>query len=164
MVKNSLRLAFWVIAPPAIALLAAFLVCTRRVSSYEVSRVHSPDGTTDAVLVAIPRDAAGARSYKVCFQRPNGLRLNPTNCNEIAYLAGVSASGVSKTVSLVWTAPSQLEIRYASATSIHVYKPVFVWGAPHLGAKSGPYGVGLPIFTRAVPTVTRPSESSAVTN
>src|SRR5580700_3048453 len=131
--------------------LAAFIVYVPSITSQEVGRVSSPDGTVDAVLLEVPRDAAGMRSYKVCLRRPNGLPTAAAACKEIVYLAGVSTSDVSQPVKLVWTAPRQLEVRYATATSVHIYKPVFTWRTCWLGP-CGSYASNLPILISAVQT------------
>jgi hypothetical protein len=117
-----------VIAILVIGLLAALLLHAPEIASYEIARQRSPDGIADAVIIEIPRDAAGAHSYKVCLEGAGQVQV-AARCREVAYLAGVHAEGVSYPVSLIWTASRQLEIRYANATSVHIYKPVVDWGS-----------------------------------
>jgi hypothetical protein len=84
----------------------------------------------DAVLMEIPQDAAGAHSYKVCLQAWNTSHSQPGYCykDEVAYLAGVRG-GSSRPVALVWTTPSDLEIRYTNAASVHLYRPIVATGS-----------------------------------
>jgi hypothetical protein len=128
-------------------LLVALISYVPKFSGHEVRRAPSPDGSVDAVLIEVPRDAAGAHSYKVCFYRPNDHTTTTASCNEIAYLAGV---GATQPVELIWTAPRQLEIRYVNATSIQIYKAKFIWRRCWLGPCIGRYGSNLPIAIRAV--------------
>jgi hypothetical protein len=122
-------------------------------------RVTSPDGSTEATLIAM--EARGAQGYKVCFRRPSARPLNMKRCTEVAYVRSLTPNGASEPVSLVWASPSQLEIRYTPAVSVHIYSPVFAWGAiRELGASAG-YGNRLPeILVRAVPI----GESAGITN
>jgi hypothetical protein len=143
------RRLVWLIALAAVALLGALFVNGRKIQSYEINRQRSPDGTADAVLMEVPHDAAGARSYRVCMQPPSATKLTVVNCREIAYLGGVSDDGVSKPVILVWTTSSQLEIRYLNANSVHIYQPVFAWGS---GRGKYRAGVNPVIFIKAVQT------------
>lgn len=128
-----------------IGLLAALLQYNPKIPSHEIARQQSPDGLAEAVLIEVPRDAAGAHSYKACVQLTNGLPLALSDCREIVYLAGVSSDRVSQPVTLVWKSSSELEIRYVSATSVHVHKPAAVLGSQR-------YPRNAPIFVRAVPT------------
>ena len=120
-----------------------------KIPAQEVASVRAPDGSTDAVLIRM--DTSRGHNYKVCFKRPNGASLNSSSCREIAYLSGVGSVGVSQPVTLVWTGASQLEIRYVSAASVHIYTPAFVWGSTRPSSAMGRYGYALPIFTKAVP-------------
>jgi hypothetical protein len=125
-----------------------------RSRGHEVARERSPDGAFDAFLLEIDKDSEEGHSYRVCLRPPkNFARVTLANCDEIAYVGGVSGIGGGPPVTLVWIAPSQLEIRYANATAIHIYKPVFVWGR-------GLYR-RLPVFTTAVQTETQPSDASS---
>jgi hypothetical protein len=151
-IKNVSSPALLLAAVLVISAIAAFLFYVPGPTGYEVMRQRSPDGTADAVLLEIRNPPAGTHSYRVCLHRPNGIAVTASNCREVAYIGGVSSNGVSQPVRLVWTAPSQLEIHYTSATSIHIYKPVFVWGSTGLGAAASRYGISLPIFIRAVQT------------
>jgi hypothetical protein len=156
MAKNSPRRAPWLISIGIAGLFVLFVVYVPKFSGNEVKRSPSPDGAVDAVLIEVPRDAAGAHSYKVCFYRPNDRVTTAAACNQIAYLAGVSGP---QPVELVWTAPRQLEIRYVKATSVHVYKPAFIgrhcWMGPCLGGYSN-----FPIITRMVQVGDKPSTVS----
>jgi len=133
----------WLIGLLVIGLVAAFFVYRPKIPSHEAVTQRSPDDSAEAVLIEVPRDALGARSYKVCLRRANRLPLALANCPEVAYLAGVSTNRVPQPVTLTWTSPSELEIRYLSATSIHIYKTAVV-----LGSKR--YATGSPIFIRLV--------------
>jgi hypothetical protein len=136
--------AFLLIVLLVSALAGALFVHVRKIPSHEIARQRSPDGRADAVLIGVPQDAAGAHSYKVCLQRAGALQL-PASCGEVAYLSGVSSDTVSQAVGLVWTAPSQLEIRYRSATSVHIYQHVVAWGSTR-------YSTAPPIVIRVVHT------------
>jgi hypothetical protein len=127
----------WLIAFLAIGLLGALFVYVPRIQSHEIARQRSPDGAGDAVLIEVPRDAAGFHSYRVCMRQVTGLSPALANCREVAYLGGVSGEGGSPPVTLIWTTSSQLEIRYVNATSIHVYQPVFTWGSARYPARMG---------------------------
>lgn len=135
----------WVVPLLITGLLGALLVYVPRIESHEITRQRSPDGRTDAVLMEVPRDAADAHSYRVCLQGAGGIQPTAATCREVAYLAGVSSDGGSQPIALVWKASSQLEIRYANASSVHIYKPVFMWGD-----RSLPDTSRLPILVRAV--------------
>lgn len=152
MVKNLRSRGFWLLAFLVVGVIGAIASFVPKVSTREVGSVRSPDGSTEAVLIAI--DASGVHNYRVCFKRPNATSLNSSSCRDIAYLGGVSSVGSSQPVTLIWTSPSQLEVRYASASSVHVYTPVFVWGSTRPGSAMGRSGYGLLIFTRLVPTKT----------
>ena len=151
-IKNVSSRAPLLAAVLVISAIAVFPVYVPGTSGYEVMRQRSPDGTADAVLLEIRNQVAGAHSYRVCLHRPNGIAVTASNCREVAYVGGVSSNGVAQPVRLVWTAPSQLEIHYTGATSIHIYKPVFVWGSSRLGAVPSRYGSSFPIFITAVQT------------
>lgn len=125
-----------------VGLLGAFLLYARKPPSHEIDRQHSPNGRADAVLIDVPKDAAGGHSYEVCLQRAGHPQPAGPNCGEVAYLGGVGGDGVSQAVTLIWKSSSELEIRYASATSVHIYQSVVVWGS---GRRTG-----APIFIRAV--------------
>lgn len=133
----------FLIALLGIGLLAVLLLFNPKIPSRESARQRSPDGRAVAVLIDVPRDAGGAHSYKVCLQLVNGLPLALSDCREVVYLVGVASHGVSQPVSLVWTTASQLEIRYVSATSVHVYRSAVV-----LGSRRFP--INTPIHIRAV--------------
>jgi hypothetical protein len=150
MAKSLPSRRFWIITLAVISAVVAIAVFIPNVTARVASRVLSPDGSTEAVLVAM--DAGEVRGYKVCFRRPTGAPLNVKRCTEVAYLGGVSEDGVSQAIKLAWTSPSQFEIRYATAASVHVYTPVFVWGAIGYPGASGGYRNRLPaIFVRTVP-------------
>jgi hypothetical protein len=119
----------WLIALLATGLLGALFLYLPRTQSHEVARQRSPDGVADAVLMEVSRDGAEGRAYKVCIQRAEPRARALLSCPEVAYLGGVTADGASQPVTLVWPSSSQLEIRYTSATSAHVYLPVFTWGS-----------------------------------
>jgi hypothetical protein len=139
------KLLLTCIAGGLMALAGLIIIWRLWAGSHEVAMVRSPDGKFDAILLELDPNSEEGHRYRVCMQTPiNSVRVELGNCNEIAYLSGVSSIGGGPPVSLVWTSPSQLEIRYANANSIHIYKPVFVWG-------SGRYR-RLPIFTTAVQT------------
>jgi hypothetical protein len=141
----------WLIALLLIDLLVALFAYIPRIRSYEVARQRSPDGGANAVLIEVPQDAGGAHSYKVCMQVGANSQTTAGYCSrEVAYLAGVSTDGNSRPVTLVWTAPSQLEIRYTNATSVHIYQPVVVWGSRY--TPSSRVGANAAIFVRAVQT------------
>lgn len=152
MVKNLKPRAFTLIGILALALVIGVLAVTPQVPSSEASRTSSPDGTIVAGLMQTPADANGARGFKGCFQRPGSSSPTTATCNEVAYLAGVVAGGSAVPVSLVWPTPSEFEIRYANATSVHIYKPVFTWGSVRLNRGGSRYGSRLPIFVKAVQT------------
>jgi len=112
-----------------VLLLALFVYLPRPPASREVAREHSPNGRMDAVLMEVSREAAGTRSYKVCLQAWNNRQSQQGYCaRELAYLGGVKVA-TSQPVSLVWTAPSDLEIRYTSAAHVHLYQPVIASGS-----------------------------------
>lgn len=128
----------WLGACLMIGLIAALLVYVPRIQSHEVARQRSPDGATDAVLMDVPHDAAGAHSYRVCLQlRTSGLKPALLDCREVAYLSGVSGDRGSQPVMLVWPSSAQLEIRYANATSARVSQPVLTWGSPRSPTRIG---------------------------
>jgi hypothetical protein len=134
-----------------IGLLVALSAYIPRIRSYEVARQRSPDGGANAVLIEVPHDAAGAHSYKVCMQMGANTQTTAGYCSrEVAYLAGVNTDGNSRPVTLVWTAPSQLEIRYTNASSVHIYQPIVVWGSRYPPASR--VGANAAIFVRAVQT------------
>ena len=137
---------FWLGAALVSGVLVVLLMNVPRIPTYEVARQRSPDGWYDAVLMAVPRDAKGAHSYWVCLQGARAaastVPVTKATCSEVAYLAGVLRKGLAPPVTLVWVGSSQLEIRYANATSIHMYKSVF--GTPR--------GVHRPIFMKALRT------------
>jgi hypothetical protein len=134
----ALKLLLTCIAGGLMALAGLIIIWRLWAGSHEVAMVRSPDGKYDAILLELDPNSKEGHRYRVCMRTPE------RNCNEIAYLSGVSSIGGGPPVSLVWTSPSQLEIRYANANSIHIYKPVFVWG-------NGQYRRP-PIFTTAVQT------------
>jgi hypothetical protein len=148
----------WLFPLAALAVLAAFITYVQKIPSHEVRRSPSPDGNTVAVLVEVGKEGLDVQNYRVCLQRP-GLTTALVGCREVAYLAGVGHSSSQPPVELAWTAPSQLEIRYPSATSIHIHKPVFVWGSRRFYPSR--YGIGLPIFIKAVQSGEAPSDVSA---
>lgn len=119
----------WLIGALAAGLLGALFVYSSRTQSHEVARQRSPDGNGDAILMEFSGDAAETHSYKVCMQRPSGIKFVPNNCREVAYLGGVGAKGGIQPVTLIWATSSQLEIRYVNASAVHVYQPVFTWGS-----------------------------------
>lgn len=131
--------------------LVAIVIFVPGNSAQVSASARSPDGSTEAVLVAIRPDRAGAHNYKVCFRRPGAAPLNTITCREVAYLGGVADGRDAEPVSLVWTNPSQLEIRYVSAARVYVYVPVFIWGSPRMNRTTGPYLFPLPIVVKAVP-------------
>jgi hypothetical protein len=120
---------FWLVVFIVLGLLGALFLYVPKIQSYEIARQPSPDGMGDAILMEVPRDAAGSHSYRVCMQRPGGIKLAPINCREVAFLGGVSGGNGSLPVRLIWNGSSLLEIRYVNATSVHVYQPVFTWGS-----------------------------------
>ena len=128
---------FWLIGFLVIGVVGALFAYSPKTESHEVARQRSPDGVGDAVLMEFTHDAAGLHSYRVCMQRPSGGKVAPNNCREVAYLGGVSTDGRSQPVMLVWPTPSQLEIRYGNATSVHVYQPVFTWGSTRSANRAG---------------------------
>jgi hypothetical protein len=144
----------WLIAVLVIGLLGVlFFLYVPGMKSSEVARQRSPDGTADAVLVEVSQGAAGARNYRVCMEAANGIRSIGNDCTEIAYLGGVSADAGSQPVTLIWATPSHLQILYVRATSIHIYKPFFTWGARRR-APAGNWTQGSPmIFVQAVQSV-----------
>ena len=148
----------WVISLAAVGVLVAFIAYVPKIPGHEVRRSPSPDGNTVAVLVEVGEKGLGAQNYKVCLQRP-GLPPALVGCREVAYLAGVGHNSRQPPIELTWTGPSQLEIRYPSATSIHVYKPVFVWGSRRFYPSR--YGISLPIFIKAVQSGEGSSDVSA---
>ena len=148
MVKSLKTPGYWLIAVAVLALIA-YVISIPNIPSREVSRTVSPEAATAAVLVDVPRDAAGSHSFKVCLQRPSTRTVSPANCNEVAYLAGVRPTIAEPAVRLVWTGPYQLDIRYANASSVQIYKPVYVWSSR--STFSGPRGNNLPIHVNAVP-------------
>ena len=91
--------------------------------------------------------AAESHSYRVCMQRPSGIRFVPNNCREVAYVGGVPTESGSQPVTLFWTTSSQLEIRYLYASSVHVYQPVFSWGSARYATQAGNFR---PILIKAV--------------
>src|SRR5262249_42648677 len=111
----------WPVAVVATAGVVAHPASHPKAARFEVSRVVSAEARAAAVLMEVPRDAAGARSFKVCLQRPSSPPHRPVFCNEVAYLAGAQGPGSEPPVRLVWTTPFALEIRYVAATSVHVY-------------------------------------------
>jgi len=120
----------WLIAAALIGVVALLLAYLPRVSSHEVDRQSSPDGRAVALLLEVPRDAAGAHSYKVCLQWTTALPPQAGDCGrEVAYLAGIPADGAARPVTLLWTTDSQLEIRYGEARTVDVYQPMVVWGS-----------------------------------
>jgi hypothetical protein len=126
------------LAALAAGLLAALFVYLPKTQSGEIARQRSPDGTGDAILMQFSAGAAAdGRSYKVCMQRPSGIKFVPNNCREVAYLGGVSTESGSQPVTLIWTTSSQLEIRYVNASSVHVYQPVFTWGSMRYATRMG---------------------------
>jgi hypothetical protein len=125
----------WLVAFLVIGLIGVRFLYAPKIQSYEIARQRSPDGIGDAILMEVPQDAAGSHSYRVCMQRPSGIKLAPINCREVAFLGGVSGDSGSQPVTLVWNTSSQLEIRYVNATSIHVYQPVFTWGSARSPAR-----------------------------
>jgi hypothetical protein len=144
---------FWRVTLFALGAIAAIAIFVPNTAARVASRVLSPDGSTEAVLIAT--ETGGIQGHKVCFRRPTGAPLNVKRCTEVAYLSGLSEHGDSHDIELVWTSPGQLEIRYPAAAFIHVYKPVFVWGAMGYPNASGGYNNRLPsILVRAVPTQT----------
>ena len=151
MAKNRNRGTFWLLALGTLGLLIAIVAYLPRARGHEVARKRSPDGAFDAFLLEIDKEAEEGHSYRVCMRPPNNYTpVTLANCDEIAYLGGVSGIGSGPFVTLAWTSPSQLEIRYPNATAIHIYKPVYAWG-------SGRYR-RLPVFTRAVQTQMRRSD------
>jgi hypothetical protein len=139
--KHSNQRLFWLLA----LVLALLIICAYplNIESHETARKRSPDGSTDAVLMEIPHDAAGAHSYKVCFQRSARVNVAASSCTEIAYLSGVNGDPSSQPVTLVWTETSHLEIRYTNASSVHLYNPVYA-------RRASRYSFKAPIFTKAV--------------
>jgi hypothetical protein len=135
--------------------LSAIIAYRSNMVSYEVLRKGSPDGKTEAILLEVPRDAAGAHSYKVCLQRGAGGRVTATSCREIAYLAGVTSIGTTRPVDLVWKDASRLEIHYGSAVSVHMYQRVVVWGSTRstgsLSIFTSAVRMGYPISTQGSP-------------
>jgi hypothetical protein len=129
---------FWLVTLLAIGVVGGLFVYFPKTQSHEIGRQRSPDGIGDAILMEFPADAAGSHGYKVCMQRPSGIKFVPNNCREVTYLGGVSTESRSQSVTLIWTTPTELEIRYVSATSVHIYQPIFTWGfsryAPRVGS------------------------------
>jgi len=121
----------WLIAALFVGLLVALFAYVPRIQSHEIARQRSPDGAADAVLLEVSRDDAEGHAYKVCIQQASEPKVHALlACPEVAYLGGVSGDGASQLpVTLVWSSSSQLEIRYANATSVHVYQPIFTWGS-----------------------------------
>jgi len=118
----------WVVTAIAVGLLGAFFVLVPRTSSHEIARESSPDGLGDAILMEFAGGTAESQSYKVCMQLRGGIKFVANSCREVAFLGGVSTySGIQPPVTLTWSTASQLEIRYVSASSIHIYQPVFLW-------------------------------------
>jgi hypothetical protein len=148
----------WLLSLAALVAVVAFITYVPKIPSHELRRSPSPDGNTVAVLVEVGKEGLGAQNYRVCLQRP-GLPTALVGCREVAYLAGVGHGSSQPPVQLAWTAPSQLEIRYPSATSIHIYKPVFVWGSRRFYPSR--YGISLPIFIKAVQSGEAPPDVSA---
>jgi hypothetical protein len=148
MIKKSPRGFVW--GAIAVALLVTALLLAPRIQSFRVGSALSPDGLYEAVLLEVPKDAAGAHSYKVCLQRPRDYPSTPANCREVAYLAGVPKTDAPESVSLIWTAPSHLEIDYLNAKSVHVYSAAIVWGSRSMGRLPIRSGVAIPISIRAV--------------
>jgi hypothetical protein len=138
----------------SVGLLAALVMYHPKIQTHEAENRRSPDGSAEAVLIEIPRDALGAHSYKVCLRRANGLPLALSNCAEVAYLAGVGTKGVAQPVTLMWTSSSELEIRYLSANSIQIYKTAVVFGSQR-------YTTGAPIFVRLVHMGEQSGEANA---
>ena len=138
-----------------VVVLVAYL--PRKSSGFEVARQRSPDGWAQATLMEVPEDAADAHSYKVCVQLGTSPQTRPGYCyREVAYLAGVPNDGGSRPVALVWTTASQLEIRYTSARSVHIYQPVLVWGSRYAPSASKPA-----IIVRAVQSGAQAPSSTA---
>jgi hypothetical protein len=125
----------WLVAFLVVGLPGARFLYAPKIRSYEIARQRSPDGIGDAILREVPQDAAGSHSYRVCMQRPSGIKLASMNCREVAFLGGVSSDSGSRPVTLIWNTSSQLEIHYVTATSIHVYQPVFTWGSARSPAR-----------------------------
>jgi hypothetical protein len=154
MAKKLWPRTFWLSALLASGLLVAFVVYLPMVPpSKEVARQHSPDGWYDAVLMEVPRDAAGAHSYWVCLQRPPRVQVQVTRgtCKEVAFLSGVVSQTLSPPVTLVWTSRSRLEIRYDNATAINIYTPLYPeWAARFRHPR---------IFTTAVRTADAPPDN-----
>ena len=160
MAKNSPPRALWLIALGVAGLLLAVGWYVPRNASHEVATVGSPDGTGEAVLLEVRGPPGATNGYKVCLRRPDGLPASGRNCTEVAYLAGVSGA-TGQPVDLVWISPTQLEIRYVNATSVHIYKPAFVWSVCRLGPCPSRYGFDLPISIRAVQSSKRAGKVSA---
>jgi hypothetical protein len=158
MVKSLPSRRVCTVALVVVGTIVAIAIFVPSTSFQLAGRVTSPDGSTEATLIAM--EAKEARGYKVCFRRPSARPLNMKRCTEVAYVRVLAANGESEPVTLIWRSPSQLEIRYTPAVAVHVYTPVFAWGAlRELGASAG-YGNRLPeIFVRAVPI----GESAGIT-
>ena len=139
---------FWLTAVGVIGLIVALVTSTPRVLSREFSRSPSPDGRTDAVLVVVATESGEIRGYRVCMERHAQRLLRPAYCNEVAWLAGVSRYSPQAPIRLVWVRPFDLEIRYRSASAVHVYKPVFAFGT----GRPGVAGRNLPLLVTAVQT------------
>jgi len=145
-VRSVAALPRWLIAAAFISAVAVLVAYLPRISSHEVDRRPSPDGRAVAILLEVPRDAAGAHSYKVCLQWTTPLPAPASECSrEVAYLAGIPADGSSRPVTLLWSTNSQLEILYTEARSVDIYQPVVVWGSRYARFARTPA-----IFVRAV--------------
>jgi hypothetical protein len=118
----------WVIAFAVVGVAVGWYASSQRVTSFEVARQRSPDGMAVAVLMDV-RDGPSIRGYRVCMQRPSAIKITTANCREVAFLGGVTGVvDLHPSINLVWTSPSRLEIRYANASSVHIWRPVFAWG------------------------------------
>jgi hypothetical protein len=117
----------------SVALLGALFIYFSRIQTYEIARQVWPDGTGDAILMGFSADTGEYRRYEVCMQRPIGSKV--VRCQEVAYLGGVPTETAVPPITLVWITPSQLEIRYVSASSVHVYQPMFVWSSARYASR-----------------------------
>jgi hypothetical protein len=132
--ERSTARGVWLVGTLAVGLVGILSVYFPKTQTYEIARQRSPDGTGDAILMEFSADTAESRSYKVCLQRPSGIKFVPNNSREVAYLGGVSTGSATSPVRLIWTTSSQLQIRYVNALSVHIYQPVFSWGPTRYAA------------------------------
>jgi hypothetical protein len=149
---STARIVWWMLCTGVAIFVLGVLSSRLTIQSSEISAARSPDGSTDAVLLDVPRDAHGAHSARVCLRRSATPTYGQRSCTGIAYLAGVPANDRELGIHLEWQSSTELEIRYREAMAAYLYYPTFIW--PNVGRRTFRYYAQslTPIHARLVHT------------